>query len=233
MTVATGVGADVLLYDFKWRSRPEARTRFRTGGEAVASLDPAMRRDLGKLLRDLRREQGLSLAALGERVGVSASALSQFETGRAEPSLGTLWQLGRALNASLFDFFVSEPKELVSLTRSDERTVVTYGRARYEALARSTLRQMDLFLLYLQPGEGVVRDPVGHAGEECGMVLEGALAVHVGEVTYSLARGDALWFVSEQMHTFEVVGDQECVSVWADTIPHHRDGPDGNESLFA
>jgi len=198
----------------------------------MASLDPEMRKALGRLLRDLRRDQDLSLAALGERVGVSASALSQFETGRAEPSLGTLWQLGRALNASLFDFFISDARESVSLTRSDERAVVTYGRVRYEALARSHLRNMDLFLLYLQPGEGVVREAVGHAGEECGLVLEGALAVHVGEATYSLGRGDALWFVSEQPHTFEVVGDEVCVSVWADTIPNHRNGPDGNESLF-
>lgn len=197
----------------------------------MAGLEPEMRKALGRMLRDLRRDQDLSLAALGQKVGVSASALSQFETGRAEPSLGTLWQLGRTLNASLFDFFVSEPKESVSLTPSSERTVVTYGRARYEALARSKLRNMDLFLLYLQPGDGVVRDAVGHAGEECGLVLEGAMVVHVGDTEYSLRQGDAIWFVSEQPHTFEVVDDQQCVSVWADTIPDHRH--DGNESLFA
>lgn len=199
----------------------------------MAALDVGVRRALGQLLRDLRRQQGLSLAELSRRVGVSASALSQFETGRAEPSLGTLWQLGRALDASLFDFFASEPKESVDLTRVEDRTVVTYDRARYEALARSNTRNMDLFLLYLQPGEGVVREAVGHAGEECGLVIEGELVVHVSGSTYRLGPGDALWFDSEQPHTFEVVGDEQCVSVWADTIPRHRGGAESSESVFS
>jgi transcriptional regulator with XRE-family HTH domain len=199
----------------------------------VAALDAGVRKALGQLLRDLRRQQGLSLAELSRRVGVSASALSQFETGRAEPSLGTLWQLGRALDASLFDFFASEPKESVQLTRAHERTVVSYGRARYEALARSNLRHLDHFVLHLQPGEGVVREAVAHAGEECGLVLEGEMVVHVGGSSYRLGPGDALWFDSEQPHTYEVVGERLCVSVWADTIPFHRGGADRSGSVFA
>ena len=111
--------------------------------------------------------------------------------------------------------------------------MVSYERARYEALARSNLRNLDLFLLYLQPGEGVVREPVGHAGEECGIVIEGELVVHVAGSTYQLGPGDALWFDSEQPHTFEVVGDQPCVSVWADTIPRHSGGADRSGSVFA
>ena len=199
----------------------------------MAALDAGMRKALGQLLRELRTQRGLSLAELSRRVGVSASALSQFETGRAEPALGTLWQLGRALDASLFDFFTSEPKESVQLTRVEERTVVTYGRARYEALARSNVRHLDHFVLHLQPGEGVVREAVRHAGEECGLVLEGELVVHVAGSSYRLGPGDALWFDSEQPHTYEVVGDQPCVSVWADTIPRHGGGADRSESVFA
>jgi transcriptional regulator with XRE-family HTH domain len=199
----------------------------------MVSLDADMRRELGALLRELRHREGLALTALSEQVGVTASALSQFETGKSEPSLGTLWKLGRALNASLFDFFAQQPAELVDVIRADERTVVTFDRFHYEAIARSENRKIDLFFLHLQPGDGPVRDAVAHAGEECGVVISGCMDVIVDETTYRLAVGDGIWFASGQPHTFAAVGDEECVSIWTDSVPDHADKRDRVETLFA
>ena len=198
----------------------------------MASLDAQTRAGLGKLLRELRQREGLTLAALAAQVGVSVSALSQFETGKVEPSLGTLWTLGRVLHASLFDFFAQQRTELVDVTPADERTVVVYERARYEAVARSSRRKLDLFFLYLQPGEGVVREPVAHAGEEAGVVLAGAMDVTIGDSVHRLETGDGIWFDSGQPHTFSAVGSLECVSVWADTLPVHAPERHEVESLF-
>jgi transcriptional regulator with XRE-family HTH domain len=189
----------------------------------MASLDDATRRELGKLLRELRQREGLTLNALSEEVGVTASALSQFETGKSEPSLGTLWKLGRALNASLFDFFAQEPARSVDVTRSADRTVVTFDRYHYEAVARSDNRKIDLFFLHLEPGDGPVRDAVSHAGEECGVVLQGQMEVFIGEESYRLETGDGIWFDSGKAHTFAAVGDETCISVWADSVPDHAD----------
>jgi transcriptional regulator with XRE-family HTH domain len=199
----------------------------------LSSLDPRTRQALGRLLRELRTREGLTLAALSKRVGVSQSALSQFESGKAEPSLGTLWRLGRALNASLFDFFAGEPAPTVHATSVGERTVMVHERARYEAITRSSQRRLDLFYLYLQPGAGPVREAVGHAGEECGTVLSGQLEVTVGENCYELGAGDGIWFISDQPHSFIVLGDEECVSVWADTLPDHSVASHRMSSVFA
>ena len=198
----------------------------------MAGLDENIRRELGELLRGLRQREGLTLAALSIEVGVSQSALSQFETGKTEPSLGTLWKLGRALNASLFDFFAREPAEVVEVTRAAARTAVTFDRCRYEAVARSGRRKLDFFFLHLDPGDGPVRDPAAHAGEECGVVLEGELEVTVGNSSHRLGPGDGIWFVSEAAHTFSVVGDHRCVSVWADTLPDRTSRGTIVESLF-
>ena len=198
----------------------------------MASLDDGMRRELGELLRDLRQREGLTLAALSQQVGVSQSALSQFETGKTEPALGTLWKLGRALNASLFDFFAREPAESVQLTPAANRTVVEFGRCRYEAVARSARRRLDFFFLHLEPGDGLVREPTAHAGEECGVVLSGQLQVLVGTTSYRLEVGDGIWFISEAPHSFAVVGDQSCVSVWTDTLPDRTTPLGSVESLF-
>lgn len=46
-----------------------------------------------RAIRDARIQAGLSLRELGSRAGVSASLLSQIETGRARPSVTTLYAL--------------------------------------------------------------------------------------------------------------------------------------------
>ena len=117
------------------------------------------------------------------------------------------------------------------MTRAGDRTVVEFERFRYEVMARSAQRGIDLFTLRLEPGAGPVRDPVSHAGEEAGMVVEGTMDVIVAGASYRLGPGDAIWFVSGQPHTFAAVGDEPCLSVWADTIPDHAE-PGGARSVF-
>ncbi len=117
------------------------------------------------------------------------------------------------------------------MTRAEDRTVVEFEAFRYEVMARSAQRGIDLFTLRLEPGEGPVRDPVSHAGEEAGMVVSGSMDVIVAGASYRLGPGDAIWFVSGQPHTFAAVGDEPCLSVWADTIPDHA-APGGGSSVF-
>lgn len=198
----------------------------------MASLDAQTRLELGRHLRGLRQREGLTLAVLSKHVGVSQSALSQFENGRSEPTLGTLWALGRALHASLFDFFARQMSDAVDVTPAAERTVVRSPGARYEAVARSSRRVLDLFFLHLESGRGPVREPVGHAGEEAGVVLSGVLDVQVAGTWHRLGPGDGIWFVSSQPHTFSAVGEQECVSVWSDTLPEHGADRLEIESMF-
>lgn len=45
---------------------------------------------LARLVRQARREAGLSQAALAERLGTTQSAISRWEAGRDEPRLGSL-----------------------------------------------------------------------------------------------------------------------------------------------
>jgi transcriptional regulator with XRE-family HTH domain len=51
-------------------------------------------------LADLRRQRGLTQAALAERVGVKANQVSRYESGASEPTLGVLRRLAIALSVS-------------------------------------------------------------------------------------------------------------------------------------
>ena len=52
-------------------------------------------------LIELRKEQGLTQKALSEKLHVSASTISKWETGAAKPDIYLLESLANALNVTL------------------------------------------------------------------------------------------------------------------------------------
>ena len=58
---------------------------------------------IGKCVRYRRRKCGLTLDALSERIGLSASAVSLIETGKREAKVSTLVALAEALECQLSD----------------------------------------------------------------------------------------------------------------------------------
>jgi transcriptional regulator with XRE-family HTH domain len=55
----------------------------------------------GDLIREVRTQAGLSLRALAERSGTSASTLAYYESGAKEPRLSTLRRVAEAAGAEL------------------------------------------------------------------------------------------------------------------------------------
>jgi transcriptional regulator with XRE-family HTH domain len=71
---------------------------------ATESLDPLV---FGHRLRHLRRQAGLTLESLGERVGRPPSYLSQLENGHREPRLSTVNELASALGCTPADLLAA------------------------------------------------------------------------------------------------------------------------------
>jgi transcriptional regulator with XRE-family HTH domain/quercetin dioxygenase-like cupin family protein len=69
---------------------------------------------VGERIREERMRRGLSVRGLARNVGVSASLISQIETGRSRPSVSTLYAITKALDISLeevFDTSEAAPEE--------------------------------------------------------------------------------------------------------------------------
>lgn len=64
--------------------------------------------EMGDRLRAARIATGLSLRALADRLGVSPSLISQVETGRAKPSVSTLYAIVNALGISLDELLFTD-----------------------------------------------------------------------------------------------------------------------------
>ena len=64
-----------------------------------AEIDPA----LGRALRALREQQGLSQEDFAHKAGITTSALSRIERGASNPTWSTITSILAALDASLRD----------------------------------------------------------------------------------------------------------------------------------
>jgi predicted transcriptional regulator len=113
----------------------------------VTQLDPLL---FGQRLRHLRRERGLTLEALGAKVGKAAPYLSLVENGRREARLSLIDALAGALGVGPADLLVAEaPNRRAELT-------VALQRAQEEPLYR------ELRLPWLKPSAGVPDDVLEH-----------------------------------------------------------------------
>ena len=64
---------------------------------------------VGERLREARQRRGVSVRSLARELGVSASLISQIETGKSQPSVSTLYAMTTALGISVEDVFASVP----------------------------------------------------------------------------------------------------------------------------
>ena len=63
---------------------------------------------LGRKIAEARRTSGITQNALAERVGVTAQAVSKWETGRSCPDIAILDEIADTLGISLFELLGME-----------------------------------------------------------------------------------------------------------------------------
>lgn len=60
---------------------------------------------LGKTLKNIRIEKGLTQEALAEKVGIHPTYVGKLESGKNNVSVKMLFKISRALNTKLYDIF--------------------------------------------------------------------------------------------------------------------------------
>lgn len=58
-------------------------------------------RNIGQMIKEARLEAGLTQKELGERLGISSTAVNKLENQKTSPSVGTLNRIAKALNIEL------------------------------------------------------------------------------------------------------------------------------------
>jgi transcriptional regulator with XRE-family HTH domain len=147
--------------------------------------------------------QGLTLARLAEITGLSTGLISQVERDITDPSLETLRRVARALDVPLFSLFRESDQSPVSVVRGDRRMHVGSPLAQitYARVSPGSGR-LEVLEGTLEPGGASSAEPWSHPSEECVVVLEGRLAVEVGEEEHDLSKDDSCYFDSRLPHRY-------------------------------
>ena len=188
-------------------------------GEAAESFIAEKR--IGERIKHLRLRKSMGLVELGRHTGLSASFLSQLETGRVVPTLRNLARIAMVFSKDLSYFFEPEPQTLFRVHRAKDRvrlpqTGVDDPTYFFESLGYLVPdRQLDPYFAEFLPGKaGRGSKAHQHAGCEFLYVLSGTLDIAHGEVTHHMQAGDAVYFDANTVHSYACAGDvSACVVI--------------------
>ena len=179
----------------------------------------------GRRMRQIRKDQNISIVELARQVGVSKSLISQVERGEILPSLSTLEKVAGALKIDITEFFkIEEPRRLSEgevVVRKNNRKVITIPNSSmvYQLLTPKLNQNLEFLIIEIPPNEekNDEIETFKHDGEEYFLVLEGELQLYIGGEEYDLEPGDSGCFDSSHGHVWRNVKDQKGVFLIAAT----------------
>jgi transcriptional regulator with XRE-family HTH domain len=177
-------------------------------------------KNIGERIKRLRLKKSMGLVELGKHTGLSASFLSQLETGRVIPTLRNLARIAMVFSKDLSFFFESEPHSIFRIHRQKERvrlpqTGVEPPTYFFESLGYMVPdRAMDPYYAEFVPLEKSM-DPKAHMhpGFEFLYVLHGELGLHHSGLNYLLEPGDSVYFDSSTPHSYHCAGKKPAGAI--------------------
>jgi transcriptional regulator with XRE-family HTH domain/uncharacterized cupin superfamily protein len=139
-------------------------------GDAMSEINPQRARAIGEKLRAIRQQRQMSLRELADKADVSASMLSQIETGKAYPSVRSLYNIADALAVPVDYFFPEAVGNNAPSFESDSNVVgaMTASEMR-EANVHRTAAAIETAIRTLSP------TPVVHAHKRPTIELKGGV----------------------------------------------------------
>ncbi|MGJ6963662.1 helix-turn-helix domain-containing protein [Streptosporangium sp. G11] len=168
--------------------------------------------DIGRRIRRLREERGISLSALARGAGVGKATLSGLENGTRNPTLETLWAITAELGVPLAMAIGTPPVEAAGGGERAEVVPVVHGRA-----SEGTLLQVfedeevtyELYRLVIRAGATQV-SPAHHEGvTEHVTVFAGTLSAGPAGAPLRAGPGEHISWRSDVPHTYTVLGDRD------------------------
>jgi transcriptional regulator with XRE-family HTH domain len=177
-------------------------------------------KNLGSKIKQLRSNQNLSLEELAERSGLLAAQIEKIEKEAIIPSLSPLIKIARALGVRLGTFLDDtdhlgpvvvrngKPAEGVRFTSEENGS---REHLNFLSLAADKAgRNMEPFIVEIEPSEQSDYKLSTHEGEEFIYVLEGEIEINYGKELYRLSAGDSIYVDSIVMHNVHAATSEKA-----------------------
>lgn len=175
-------------------------------------LEQAQR--LGRAIHEARTGR-YTVQELAAEAGVSQGLISQLERGIGNPSFKTLQRIADALGLRIGDLVEAASRTpdsppMIVRRHARARLQVTAEAPIYELLTPNLRGRLEVLETALPPGFSNRDEPFLHVGEECVVVIEGAVDVGVGDLIDRLETGDAITYDSSIPHWWENPSETPC-----------------------
>lgn len=169
---------------------------------------------IGERIRALRLKRSMGLIELGTRTGLSASFLSQLETGRVVPTLRNLARIALVFDKDLSWFFRDDKTVNFRILRRSDRVRLILDR-------KDAFRFISESLGILVPDRNIVPclaefypraaacefTPKIFTGQEFIYLIEGALWITTPRERQQLEAGDVAWIDGSTKRQYECSGE--------------------------
>ena len=193
---------------------------FLTKNETLCILFGMEPTQIGKKIKALREDKGLTLAEVSERCGVAPATLSRIENGRMVGKIDSHRKICEALGihlAELYRDLRSEQGGVPIESETEKKDVFVHDEKTSSIILTSQVlsKKMIPILIRLAPQGKTHTEEASDPTEKFLYCLEGNVRVTVGGKSYSLNPGDRLYFDATLQHFIENVGKGEarCLSV--------------------
>ena len=153
------------------------------------------------VLRQLRKREGLTIADLSTRSGVSPAVISKLERNQTSAELPTLFYLGRAFGMNATDLLMLAESRTTHRSRETQHQS---GAFTFREILYGNVRA----LLGVARAGGKVSNPEIHQDDlEVCWVLRGRIKVTLPHEQPVLRAGDCVQFDAILEHSYEVIED--------------------------
>ena len=175
--------------------------------------------DLGAKIKQMRNQKGLTQEELADRCELTKGYISQLENNLNSPSITTLTDILAALGSNLSEFFREEKEERVVFSKEEFIEKDADGMLWNWLIPNAQKNMMEPVLAVLNEGSCSPID-VPHEGEEFGYVLEGKVAVVLGNKHYLCKKGEAFYYNADKPHGIVNKGTGKAKFLWISTPPN-------------
>ena len=167
---------------------------------------------IGRLLKNQRIINGLSIRELSARSGVAAGTISQIETGKSSPNLISVHALCEALRFPISALFMEESADQIKLVRKNERSSFVRNSSADKDIIESMITKAGSKMwagAITMPPHTDSGEYYYHDGEEFVFVLEGELTFMLeNNPPVLLAKEDTLYYPNTIGHRWENQTDE-------------------------
>lgn len=185
--------------------------------EQITGLDLKIK-EIAARIRDLRESEGLAVADMAAKTGVTEAEYLQCEEGNSDLNFAFIYRCAMALNVNVTDIIEGYSPKLKSYTVTRRGAGQEVSRAHgmtYYNLAYAFRDRIaePLYVRSTYDPEAQNREIelTTHAGQECDLVIEGNLMVQIGDHKEVLGPGDSIYFDSDTPHGMIAVNGNDCV----------------------